>query len=335
RLHRSAQHREAVRRDDRPRSARRYGSRRAPSTADRYSRCYARSVSRYDELVATLRIEIPGFRVVRKDRSRLHRAIHYALCVVTLGRMRAYLDSYQTTIGRTVYVTADWDDRDETDRYVTLRHEAVHLRQFRTYTLPGMALLYVLLPLPMGLAWFRAHFEKQAYAESIRAAAEVWARRFLARTTTGATSSISSPARRTAGCGHFEPASSDGTMACWPRSTGSDNVRGRVSDPIVGIDLGTSNTVVAHADAQGGVRVLADESGYKIHPSVVSFHPNGGVVVGAAAKQRKVIDPQNTVYSVKRLIGRAYNSPEVQTAKTRSPFQIKEGANQLPMIATR
>jgi len=81
--------------------------------------------------------------------------------------------------------------------------------------------------------------------------------------------------------------------------------------------------------------VLPDDGGYKIHPSVVSFHPNGGVVIGAAAKQRKVIDPQNTIYSVKRLIGRGYRSPEVQTAKTRVPYQIKEGANQLPMIVTR
>jgi hypothetical protein len=55
-----------------------------------------------------------------------------------------------------------------------MRHEAIHLRQFRKYTLPGMALLYVLLPLPLGLAWFRAYFEKEAYAESIRAAAEVY-----------------------------------------------------------------------------------------------------------------------------------------------------------------
>jgi molecular chaperone DnaK len=108
-----------------------------------------------------------------------------------------------------------------------------------------------------------------------------------------------------------------------------------LSDPIVGIDLGTSNSVVAHADAAGNVKVLADDSGYKIHPSVVSFHPNGGVVVGAAAKQRKVIDPQNTIYSVKRLIGRSYRSPEVQTAKSRAPFQIKEGANQAPVIVTR
>ncbi|TMQ18519.1 MAG: Hsp70 family protein, partial [Deltaproteobacteria bacterium] len=108
-----------------------------------------------------------------------------------------------------------------------------------------------------------------------------------------------------------------------------------MSDPIVGIDLGTSNTVVAHASAAGNVAVLADDAGYKIHPSVVSFHPNGGVVVGAAAKQRKVIDPHNTIYSVKRLIGRAYSSPEVQTSKGRSPFQIKEGPNGAPVIVTR
>jgi molecular chaperone DnaK len=108
-----------------------------------------------------------------------------------------------------------------------------------------------------------------------------------------------------------------------------------VSDPIVGIDLGTSNSVVAHADVTGSVQVLADDSGGKVHPSVVSFHPSGGVVVGAAAKQRKVIDPQNTIYSIKRLIGRSYRSAEVHTAKARSPFQIKEGPNAAPMIVTR
>ncbi len=131
-------------------------------------------MSRYDALVEALRAEFPTFRIVRKDRSPIHRAIHVALIVLTFGRMRSYLDSYQTTIRRTVYVTSDWDEWDPDRRYVTLRHEAVHLRQFRTYTLPGMAMLYVLLPLPMGLAWFRAHFEKEAYAETIRAAAEVW-----------------------------------------------------------------------------------------------------------------------------------------------------------------
>jgi hypothetical protein len=88
--------------------------------------------------------------------------------------MRDYLGSYQTTIGKTVYVTADWDDWDPDRRYVTMRHEAVHLRQFRRLTLPVMAILYLLIPLPLGLAYFRARFEMEAYAESIRAAAEVW-----------------------------------------------------------------------------------------------------------------------------------------------------------------
>jgi hypothetical protein len=129
---------------------------------------------RYETLVAQLRQEIPGFRIVRKDQSALHRAIHVALIGVTFGRMRSYLDSYQTTIGKTVYVTSDWDDWPAYERYVTLRHEAIHLRQFRRYTLPVMALLYVLLPLPMGLAYFRARFEMEAYAESIRAAAELY-----------------------------------------------------------------------------------------------------------------------------------------------------------------
>jgi hypothetical protein len=142
--------------------------------------------------VQSLRAEIPGFRIMRKDESRFHRAIHYVLIGVTFGRMRTYLDSYQTTIGRTVYVTADWDRLDPDHRYVTLRHEAIHLRQFRRYTLPGMAILYVLLPLPLGLAWFRAHFEKEAYAESIRAAAEVWGRDYPGVAVTANTSSSNS-----------------------------------------------------------------------------------------------------------------------------------------------
>jgi hypothetical protein len=135
-----------------------------------------RGVSRYDDLVSQLGSEFPGFRIVRKDRSWMHRAIHRVLVVVTFGKMTSYLDSFQTTIRRTVYVTPDWDDRDADDRYVTLRHEAIHLRQFRKFTTPGMAILYVLLPLPLGLAWFRAWFEREAYAETIRATAEVWGR---------------------------------------------------------------------------------------------------------------------------------------------------------------
>jgi hypothetical protein len=121
-----------------------------------------------------IREEFPGFRIVRKDRAVGQRAIHGALAVVTLGGMRRYLTGYQTTIGWTVYVTPDWEERDEVDRWIVMRHERVHLRQFRRYTRVGMGLLYLLAPLPVGLAWCRARFEREAYEETIRAAAEVY-----------------------------------------------------------------------------------------------------------------------------------------------------------------
>ena len=132
------------------------------------------AAERYNALLEEIRQEFPRFRLVRKDQSRFQRALHYGLIAITLGGMRGYLEHYQTTIGYTIYVTSDWDERDARERYVTLRHELVHLRQFHRYTLIGMAILYLLVPLPMGLSYFRARFEKEAYEESIRTAAQVY-----------------------------------------------------------------------------------------------------------------------------------------------------------------
>jgi hypothetical protein len=88
--------------------------------------------------------------------------------------MRSYLDSYHTTIGSTVYVPSGWEEQPSDSRYVILRHELVHLRQFRRLTLPGMAILYLLIPIPMGVSYFRARLEREAYEETIRATAEVF-----------------------------------------------------------------------------------------------------------------------------------------------------------------
>jgi molecular chaperone DnaK len=108
-----------------------------------------------------------------------------------------------------------------------------------------------------------------------------------------------------------------------------------VRDPIVGIDLGTSNSVVAAADDNGDPRVLTDSAGSAIQPSVVSFLANGSVLVGAKAKQRRILDPRNTVYSAKRLLGRTFDSREVRAATQRLPFAVKQGVNRQPVVVTR
>jgi molecular chaperone DnaK len=103
---------------------------------------------------------------------------------------------------------------------------------------------------------------------------------------------------------------------------------------VVGIDLGTTNTVVG-AFTGGEARALADETGNTLIPSVVSFHPNGSVLVGRTAKDRRVIDPQSTIYSVKRLIGRSWDTEEVRRARSRLPFDMREGPGQSTLVYAR
>jgi len=102
----------------------------------------------------------------------------------------------------------------------------------------------------------------------------------------------------------------------------------------VGIDLGTTNTVVG-AVRGGRAATLADETGSRLIPSIVSFHPSGNVIVGEAAKDRRIVDPINTVYSVKRLIGRTWDSKEVQGALRTFPFKLQQGPKQSVTITAR
>ena len=106
------------------------------------------------------------------------------------------------------------------------------------------------------------------------------------------------------------------------------------AEPVIGIDLGTSNSVVSVVQ-DGKVIVIPDSEGRRVHPSVVSFHSNGTILVGEKAKRRRIIDPRNTIFSAKRLIGRRFMSAEVRTAVARMPYIIKEGANQQPIVEAR
>lgn len=94
--------------------------------------------------------------------------------------------------------------------------------------------------------------------------------------------------------------------------------------PVLGIDLGTTNSVVAYAD-DARVRVLRDEAGRLLTPSIVAFPPSGEVKVGHAARELRLRDPHNTIYSVKRLLGRPFDSPAVQEASQKLPFALEKG----------
>ena len=102
----------------------------------------------------------------------------------------------------------------------------------------------------------------------------------------------------------------------------------------VGIDLGTTNSVVAAATATG-VEFALGLHGERIHPSVVAYPPEGGVLVGLDAKARRPTEPTTTIYSAKRLIGQNIRSPLVQLALTGLPYEVREGPNQQPLIVVR
>jgi molecular chaperone DnaK len=95
---------------------------------------------------------------------------------------------------------------------------------------------------------------------------------------------------------------------------------------IIGIDLGTTNSCVAVMEA-GETKVIPNSEGGNTTPSVVGFLPNGEKVVGQAAKRQAVTNPEKTLFEVKRLIGRKFNSKEVAEFAKLAPFKVVEAKN--------
>src|SRR5512134_579565 len=91
---------------------------------------------------------------------------------------------------------------------------------------------------------------------------------------------------------------------------------------IIGIDLGTTNSVVAVMEG-GTPTVITTAEGSRLCPSVVAFNKNGERLVGQTAKRQAVINAENTIYSIKRFMGRRYD--EVETERKMVPFQVVSG----------
>ncbi len=103
---------------------------------------------------------------------------------------------------------------------------------------------------------------------------------------------------------------------------------------VIGIDLGTTNSVV-YTIVNGQPKCILDVENAELQPSVVSWTPDGNRLVGTAAKQRRVVDPENTVFSAKRLIGQSFQSEAVQRVLASLPYRVQEGEQQEILVGTR
>jgi len=93
---------------------------------------------------------------------------------------------------------------------------------------------------------------------------------------------------------------------------------------VIGIDLGTTNSVVAVMEG-GEPVVIPTAEGSRLCPSVVAFTKSGEEVVGQTARRQAIVNPDNTIFSVKRLMGRRYDDPEVVKARKVLPYKIVQG----------
>lgn len=98
---------------------------------------------------------------------------------------------------------------------------------------------------------------------------------------------------------------------------------------VVGIDLGTTNSVIATVIG-GEPQVIPNSDGGRLTPSVVAFTKTGERLVGQMAKRQSILNPENTVYSIKRFMGRRYS--EVETERKMVPYRAEEGANGMAVV---
>ena len=95
---------------------------------------------------------------------------------------------------------------------------------------------------------------------------------------------------------------------------------------VIGIDLGTTNSCVAVMDGKTA-KVIENAEGARTTPSMVAFSEDGERLVGQPAKRQAVTNPENTLFAVKRLIGRRHDDPAVTKDKNLVPYKIVNASN--------
>ncbi|MCK4894558.1 MAG: Hsp70 family protein, partial [Calditrichia bacterium] len=105
-----------------------------------------------------------------------------------------------------------------------------------------------------------------------------------------------------------------------------------MANKVIGIDLGTTNSVVAVMEG-GEPIVIPNSEGARTTPSVIGFSKSGEVLVGASAKRQMITNPENTVYSIKRFMGRRLEEVPEETKMV--PYKVKSGTHNLAVTEIR
>ncbi|KAL0261711.1 Hsp70 ATPase ssc1 [Diplodia seriata] len=106
----------------------------------------------------------------------------------------------------------------------------------------------------------------------------------------------------------------------------ADEAQEKVKGQVIGIDLGTTNSAVAVLEGKQP-RIIENSEGTRTTPSVVAFSKDGERLVGVAAKRQAVVNPENTLFATKRLIGRKFTDAEVQRDISQVPYKIVQHTN--------
>ncbi|KAI0919026.1 hypothetical protein AcW1_003488 [Taiwanofungus camphoratus] len=122
-----------------------------------------------------------------------------------------------------------------------------------------------------------------------------------------------------------------GNYAGIPRSLIARNMNSKVNGPVVGIDLGTTNSCVSIMEGKTS-RVIENSEGARTTPSVVGFTKHDERLVGLPAKRQAVVNSQNTVFAFKRLIGRQFSDPEVKKDMQHWPFKVVPKSDGRPAV---
>lgn len=133
-----------------------------------------------------------------------------------------------------------------------------------------------------------------------------------------ATASVSAPS----------PAAEPTTSSC-PAPSPTAPELSQTADTVIGIDLGTTYSCVG-VFKNSRIEIVPNDQGNRITPSYVAFDPssNGERLVGDAAKAQATVNPDNTIFDIKRLIGRKFNDDSVQRDKELFPFKVVEQEGQ-------